>query len=112
MHSPAHPKSYLAFDLGAESGRAVLANLHLGVLTTKELRPFPNQPEVYASALQGMRLSPASRWTKLLAALEDISVDACGVDYALVQERAFWCRCPECVKMHISHTLRAAHRNH
>ena len=35
---------YLAFDFGAESGRAVLAHLQSGILTTQEVHRFRNQP--------------------------------------------------------------------
>ena len=35
---------YLAFDLGAESGRAMLGKLAGGRLELEELHRFPNQP--------------------------------------------------------------------
>ena len=44
MLDPGHSKPYLAFDFGAESGRAVLGHLQSGILTTKEVRRFPNRP--------------------------------------------------------------------
>ena len=44
-------KPYLAFDLGAESGRAVLAHLHSGVITTEEVYRFPNEPVEYSGSL-------------------------------------------------------------
>ena len=37
-------KNFLAFDLGAESGRAMRASLHGGVLTLAEVCRFPNGP--------------------------------------------------------------------
>ena len=37
-------ETYLAFDLGAESGRAMLAELRAGVLDLREIRRFPNEP--------------------------------------------------------------------
>src|SRR5256885_2388121 len=37
-------KAYLALDFGAESGRAILARLHSGVLVTEEIRRFKNEP--------------------------------------------------------------------
>jgi rhamnulokinase len=91
MHSPAHPKSYLALDFGAESGRAVLANLHSGVLTIKEVHRFPNQPVEYADALHW---DVPRLWFEVGNALsyfgqrrlESIGVDAWGVDYALIGE--------------------------
>lgn len=36
--------SFLGFDLGAESGRAVLGTIAAGRLSVKELHRFPNQP--------------------------------------------------------------------
>ena len=38
------PKNYLAFDLGAESGRAVLGTLDGGRITLREVHRFPNEP--------------------------------------------------------------------
>ena len=34
---------FLAFDLGAESGRVIAARLHAGVLELAEARRFPNE---------------------------------------------------------------------
>jgi len=36
--------TYLAFDLGAESGRAMLGTLQGGTLDLREIRRFPNEP--------------------------------------------------------------------
>jgi rhamnulokinase len=92
MHSPARAKSYLAFDFGAESGRAVLAQLHSGVLTTKEVHRFPNEPVEYADSLHW---DVPRLWFEVHNALrcveetrlQGIGVDAWGVDYALIGER-------------------------
>ena len=35
---------YLAFDIGAESGRAILGELRAGILTLKDAARFPNLP--------------------------------------------------------------------
>ena len=35
---------YLAFDLGAESGRAILGRLRAGILELKDVSRFPNVP--------------------------------------------------------------------
>jgi rhamnulokinase len=87
-----HAKPYLAFDFGAESGRAVLAHLQSGVLTTKEVHRFANEPVEYLGSLHW---DVARLWfevRKALARLEEvdlagIGVDAWGVDYALLGER-------------------------
>ena len=42
---------YLAFDLGAESGRAMLGSLRDGQLALEELHRFPNTPVRVFSAL-------------------------------------------------------------
>src|SRR5258708_31528566 len=42
-------KPFLAFDLGAESGRAILARLHSGILTTQEIHRFKNEPVEYGA---------------------------------------------------------------
>ncbi len=83
---------YLAFDLGAESGRAVLAHLRSGILTTEEVHRFANEPVEYGGSLHW---DVARLWFEVreaLARLEGldlagIGVDAWGVDYALLGER-------------------------
>src|SRR2546423_7430959 len=92
MPSPAHPKPYLAFDLGAESGRAVLGRLQSGILTTEEVHRFPNQPVEYGGSLHW---DVPRLWFEIRKALScvervelaGIGVDAWGVDYALLGER-------------------------
>src|SRR5215212_3101532 len=84
--------AYLAFDLGAESGRAVLAHLRSGILTIQELRRFPNEPVDYGESLHW---DAPRLWFEVKAALASatntslagIGVDTWGVDYALVGER-------------------------
>jgi rhamnulokinase len=85
-------KAYLAFDFGAESGRAILARLHSGVLVTEEVRRFKNDPVESGGSL---RWDVSRLWSEVQSALEDlketdltgIGVDAWGVDYALLGER-------------------------
>jgi len=84
--------SYLAFDLGAESGRAMLGRLRAGVLDVQEIRRFPNEPVRQNECLQWdvLRL-----WHEMGRALDEVSgtklagvgVDGWGVDYALLGER-------------------------
>src|ERR1051326_7441637 len=85
-------KPYLAFDFGAESGRAVLAHLQSGVLTTEEVHRFPNEPVEYLGSLHWDAPRLWLEVRKALAGLGEvelagIGVDAWGVDYALLGER-------------------------
>jgi len=85
-------KAYLAFDLGAESGRALLGYLHAGVLRIEEVHRFPNEPVEYGGSLHW---DVARLWLEMRKALsglkgthlEGIGVDTWGVDYALLGER-------------------------
>jgi rhamnulokinase len=86
---------YLAFDLGAQSGRAMLGRFRHGTLDLEEVGRFPNEPVRQNGSVQWdiLRL-----WLEMKRALErvagvsdrrleSIGVDAWGVDYALVGER-------------------------
>jgi rhamnulokinase len=83
---------YLAFDLGAESGRAILGTLDGGRLVLEELHRFPNTPVRVFSALYWdiLRLwheiqhglAVATRERKLKPA--GIGVDTWGVDFGLI----------------------------
>ena len=89
---PEVSKPYLAFDLGAESGRAVLAHVHAGVITTEEVHRFANEPVEYGGALHWDVPRLWLEMCKTLSKLEEvqlggIGVDAWGVDYALLGER-------------------------
>src|SRR5690348_2001480 len=85
-------KPYLAFDVGAESGRAVLANLHAGVIMTEEVHRFANDPVEYAGTLHWDAPRLWLEIRKSLSRMQErelggIGVDAWGVDYALLGER-------------------------
>jgi len=92
MPNPAQAKPYLAFDFGAESGRAVLGRLQAGILTTEEVHRFPNEPVEYGGSLHW---DVARLWFEVRRALNGLEkvelaglgVDAWGVDYALLGER-------------------------
>src|SRR5712692_4611825 len=83
---------YLAFDLGAESGRAILGTLESGRLTLEDLHRFPNTPVRVQSAIywdtlrlwhemqQGLAVAGRERRLKL----HGIGVDTWGVDFALL----------------------------
>jgi len=92
MRSPTHPQPYLAFDFGAESGRAVLARLQSGILTTEEVHRFRNEPVEYGGSLHWDAPRLWFEVRKALTCVEQvelagIGVDAWGVDYALLGER-------------------------
>jgi rhamnulokinase len=83
---------YLAFDLGAESGRAMLGTLSADRLSIEELHRFPNTPvrvseSLYWDVLRLWHeiqrgLAIAGRERKL--SLSGIGVDTWGVDFALL----------------------------
>jgi rhamnulokinase len=86
------PRPYLAFDFGAESGRAVLAHLRSGILTTEEVHRFRNEPVEYGGSLHWDVPRLWFEVRKALACVEHMEVaamgvDAWGVDYALLGER-------------------------
>jgi len=84
--------NYLGFDLGAESGRAMLGRLSDGVLEVEELHRFPNTPVEAEGALywdtarlwreirQGIRIATEDRQLEL----QGIGIDTWGVDYGLI----------------------------
>jgi rhamnulokinase len=86
---PESARPYLAIDLGAESGRAVLGRVQDGVITTEEIRRFPNSPIHCAASL---RWDVTRLWSEIRECLTNldvpklagIGVDAWGVDYALL----------------------------
>ena len=85
---------FLAFDLGAESGRAVIGTLQSGVLTLDEVSRFANEPvHVHGS----LRWDILRLWHEMKRALgeaaavsgrlQSVGVDTWGVDYALLDAR-------------------------
>ncbi len=83
---------YLAFDLGAESGRAILGTLEEKKLKIQELSRFPNGPinilghlhwnifNLFDEIKKGMRICSSLRPLKL----ESLAVDTWGVDFGLL----------------------------
>jgi rhamnulokinase len=84
---------YLAFDLGAESGRAVIGQFVDGRVTIREIHRFPNEP---VSAAGSMHWDVLRLWHEMRRGLQiasseyrslaGIGVDTWGVDYALLAE--------------------------
>ena len=86
--------TYLAFDLGAESGRAILGRFHSGRLSIEEIGRFRNEPLISNGGLhwdvprlwREMRSILSSIGTHGVKRLDGIGVDTWGVDYALLGE--------------------------
>jgi rhamnulokinase len=86
------PAAFLAFDLGAESGRVVLGRLVAGRLELQEIHRFPNAPLQTEGALQwdvqtlwkemkhGLALAVQASGNALVS----LGVDTWGVDFALL----------------------------
>lgn len=85
--------TYLAFDLGAESGRALLGRFSSGILSVEEVHRFANEPVRYNGELHW---DVARLWWEMqramsmaanqAAQLDGIGLDTWGVDYALLGE--------------------------
>jgi len=87
-------RQFLALDLGAESGRAMLAQLAGGRLELNELHRFANTPvqlpnglywdtlRLFHEICEGIRIA-----SKAAGELHGIAVDTWGVDFALLGER-------------------------
>jgi len=85
-------KHFLAIDLGAESGRAILGTLADGKLSLEELHRFPNTPVRVTTGLhwdtfhlfheiqQGLAVAGRERHLEL----DGIGVDTWGVDFGLL----------------------------
>ena len=83
---------YLAFDLGAESGRAIAGRAQSGVLWRQEVCRFANEPVRQAGArLLGrpaaLARDPACARSVGAGGSTASALDAWGVDYALLGER-------------------------
>jgi rhamnulokinase len=83
---------FLAFDLGAESGRAMVGTLEQGILALREIHRFSNVPVSLNGSLQWDILH---LWQQMRRALDEyggtpldsVGVDSWGVDYALIGEQ-------------------------
>ena len=83
--------NFLAIDLGAESGRALLGRFRAGILEVEVTHRFPNQAVMQNGTL---RWDVLRLWHEIRQAIEalpvdelnSIAVDTWGVDYALLGE--------------------------
>lgn len=107
---PRTPSSthFLAFDLGAESGRAVLGTLLGRRLSVHEIRRFPNTPlalsghihwNVYA-LFDEMKTAMREGASALGARPESIGVDTWGVDFGLLARNGDLLGLPFCYRDH------------
>jgi rhamnulokinase len=81
---------FLAFDLGAESGRAIRGDLSSGVLQITEVHRFRNEPVRRSGSLHWDVLRLWLEMTRAMnqaATVDSIGVDTWGCDYALIGER-------------------------
>lgn len=88
-------KNFLAIDLGASSGRAVLGRVTAGKLELRELHRFPNLPVeacgvlywdtlgIFREVCEGIRLG----WQESGGSLAGVGIDTWGVDFGLLDER-------------------------
>ena len=94
-------KTFLAFDLGASSGRGILGTLENGKLDLEEVHRFENGPiELKGSLHWDINAIFAEIKTGLKKAVEKcddiagIAVDTWGVDYVLLKEDGEFARLP------------------
>jgi rhamnulokinase len=89
------PKNYLAIDLGAESGRAILGQFDGAQLVLKEVHRFPNTPVRLPDGLHWdalrlfgeMKYSISSAVHETGGQLDGIGLDTWGVDYGLLDRQ-------------------------
>ncbi len=91
-------KYYLAIDIGASSGRHILAHLENGKMVTEEIYRFQNGPETLEAfdGKQHLMWTPDRLFSEILNGLKkakeigkipySVGIDTWGVDYALLDE--------------------------
>ena len=103
-----HPAHFLAFDLGAESGRAVLGTLDGRRLSVHEVRRFPNTPlalsghihwNVYA-LFDEMKTAMREGAAAMGARPESVGIDTWGVDFGLLARDGNLLGLPFCYRDH------------
>jgi len=83
--------NYLAFDLGASNGRALLGSIENGHLEITELHRFPNNPVRLPS---GLHWNILELWTNIQQGLQaaapyqpvSLGLDTWGVDFGLLDK--------------------------
>lgn len=99
-------RHFLAVDLGAESGRAVLGSLESGRLGTKEIHRFPNTPvrlfghwhwdvyRIFAEIRRALGLAAAAA----PEGLDGVGIDTWGVDFGLLARDGSLLGLPVCYR--------------
>ncbi len=100
-----HPR-FLAFDIGAESGRAVIGTLKHGRLLLEEIQRFPNGPVtvcgtmywnalgLYHNLIEGMRVY-AQRFG---GSVDSLGIDTWGLDFGLIGKDGSLLQNPVCYR--------------
>lgn len=108
MPRTTNPAHFLAFDLGAESGRAVLGTLDGRRLSVHEVRRFSNTPlalsghiywNVYA-LFDEMKTAMREAAAAMGARPESVGVDTWGVDFGLLDRDGNLLGLPFCYRDH------------
>ncbi|HSA96981.1 MAG TPA: rhamnulokinase family protein [Acidobacteriota bacterium] len=108
MADPNEPIHILAFDLGAESGRAVLGTLAGGRLSVHEVRRFPNTPLPLAGhihwnvyqLLDEMKAAMRDAAAAIGCRPASVGVDTWGVDFGLLAKDGTLLGLPFCYRDH------------
>jgi rhamnulokinase len=84
--------SFIAFDLGAESGRTILGTLESNRLTIQQVTRFPNEMKTIdghlhwdAGSLLGNIKSGLHECSAMKVRPESLGIDTWGVDYGLIE---------------------------
>jgi rhamnulokinase len=101
------PRAFLAFDLGAESGRTVVGVLDEGKLSLKEVHRFINRPVRICGRLywnipqmfQELKLGLLKAVTEY-PYIESIGIDTWGVDFGFVTKNKELAGLPVCYRDH------------
>lgn len=99
-------KRYLAIDIGASSGRGMLAYLEEGKMIMEEIHRFPNHPKTDERGL--LYWDVDALFAEILTALKKakgldkqpdyIGIDTWGVDYVLLDEKGKRLGCCHCYR--------------
>ena len=108
MEKTKNHHDFLAFDLGAESGRALLGTLDGGHLSVREIRRFPNTPLSRAghihwnvpALLEELKAAMRDAAALVPGGLAGLGVDTWGVDFGLLGHDGGLVGLPFCYRDH------------